>query len=519
MAGNHSDSSVVSHGAAARLLHEPLDRAAQRHGKAAALRDVSGAWTYAALSAASKAAAHWLQERGVRSGDRVTARAYPKRHVVALLYGCSRLGATFVPVSVDMAKYQLDAVLADIRPALNLCDTPDFDAAAAFIEHATDAGADAEPETLPEPLGFDGRSTEPAQDLRRSADTALLLLTSGSTAVPKAVVCPHRQILFATDAIARRLRYQPDDVVYSRLPLSFDYGLYQVFLSTQAAAELVLAEPSPAADVRLLSALHSAGATVLPLVPSLAAMLVRLAQRPGPRPPVRLFTNTGEHLSQQMARELRTSFPGAGLHMMYGMTECKRITVAERDADLERPGTVGKALDGTKVRISDPEGRPLPFGQVGEIQVSGPHVMAGYWEAPELTARVFGQDPETGQPLLRTGDFGRMDADGHLYFEGRRDHIFKQRGVRTSAVEIETAAQTLPGVHSAVLLTPASDSAAVLCVLGDVRQEMVQRELRLLLGPAKVPALCRVFSKFPLTANGKVDRTRLAALVHGGQTR
>ncbi|MFI7020072.1 AMP-binding protein [Streptomyces sp. NPDC050164] len=500
-------------GTTVRLLHHLLDQAAESHGEAAALRDTAGVWTYAELAAASQAAANWLRAQGVRPGHRVVVGAFPQRHVVALLYGCSRLGAAFAPVSPYMPEYQLNAVLADIRPSLTLCDAQEIVAAVAFAERMAATSARPAATTPPGPEGSAVEVTPPVQGFPRPTDTALLLLTSGSTAVPKAVICPHRPILFATDAIARRLRYRPDDVVYCRLPLSFDYGLYQVFLAAQACAELVLAEASPAADARLLSALHTAGATVVPVVPSLATMLVRLARRPGPRPPVRLFTNTGEHLSQQLADELRASFPGAGLHMMYGTTECKRVTIAERDADVEHPGSVGKPLDGTTVRISGPDGSPLPPGQSGEITVSGPHLMSGYWEAPQLTAQVFGNDPETGQPMLYTGDFGHMDASGHLYFEGRRDHIFKQRGVRTSTVEIEAAAQTLPGVISAVVLPPGSTGEAVLCVLGEARQETVQRGLRSLVGPAKVPPVCRVFRDFPLTANGKIDRNRLTVLV------
>src|SRR5439155_10777265 len=217
--------------------------------------------------------------------------------------------------------------------------------------------------------------------------------------------------------------------VWCCMPLSFDYGLYQVFLACASGAHLVLGEAADAGPP-LLRQLEEHGATVLPLVPSLAANLTRLIGRSA-RPPTRLrmVTNTGATLSPAASARLRELVPRLDVVPMFGLTECKRVSIAEPNADLTRPRSVGTPLPGTEAYVVDPEGRRLPPGETGELVVRGPHVMAGYWRARELTAARFRRDG-SGSPLLYTGDHCRLDADGHLYFVGRTDDIYKQRGLR-----------------------------------------------------------------------------------------
>jgi acyl-CoA synthetase (AMP-forming)/AMP-acid ligase II len=345
-------------------------------------------------------------------------------------------------------------------------------------------------------------------------DPALLLYTSGTTATPKAVVCPHAAVRFVTGAIAAVLGYRDDDVVFCRLPLSFDYGLYQVFLGAHAGAEVVLAANT--SNAGLLAAVRGSGATVVPVVPSLATMLVTLAARDRRPASVRLFTNTGAALAPAATARLRAAFPGAAVALMYGITECKRVTVQPPDEDLVRPGTVGPALPGTEVLVLDEAGEPVPALAVGEIVVRGGHVMAGYWRAPELTARTYRRCPRTGEVRLHTGDYGFLDADGYLTFVGRRDEIFKRNGVRASTVEIEAAAADIPGVDSAALLPPDDRRDMVLFVAGDRPPAAVLRELSARLEAAKVPSDCRPVAAIPLTANGKPDRAALRALLARG---
>ena len=462
------------------FVHDILEQAAIRQPDAVAVRDIEGAWTYAELSRCSREYAAGLTAIGVQSGDRVLIRAVAERWVLAAVYACSRIGAIAVPLSPELRPGQWERIVADAEPAAVLREPPDVTAQA--------------------PVSTDGAGP---------GSPILFLYTSGSTGDPKAVMCPHRAVVFAARAIEARLGYRADDVILCRLPLSFDYGLYQTFLAAMAGAELVLRDARH--DGGLMATIRQYDVTVVPLVPSLATMLIQLGKR-GIAPSVRLVTNTGQELPPVQIDGLRRIFPACSVQLMYGTTECKRVTIAEPDADLVRPGSVGTALPGTSVRIVDSAGRRVAPGVEGQIVVSGPHLMSGYWKDDALTAQTYRPDPELGVSLLYTGDYGHLDHEGHLYFHGRRDHLFKLRGIRTSVAEIEDATRRVPHVTDAAVIPPQHGRDAVLFVVSPLDGGEVLRRLRDRLEPGKVPAICRVLPSLPLGSTGKVDRSALRRL-------
>lgn len=462
------------------------------------MSDRSGRWTYAELRRRSRRLAGWLHGYCPMPGQRVLARMDASRRFAALLYAASYAGCVLVPVSPALRPFQLGPLIADADPDLIVLDRPptgtELEIAAGRLTRCCPA-----PGQLP--AGQPGRPVAPG------SGTALLLYTSGSTATPRAVVCPHRTVRFVTRAVGRCLRYRAGDVVLSALPPAFDYGLYQILLATAAGAHLVLAGTGESVSLAGLLATHRP--SVVPVVPPLAAALVRLAGRAGDRPAhrVRLFTNTAAALSPAAARALRERYPGAEVVPMYGATECKRITIGDPDEDLQRPGSVGRPLPGTSVAVVA-DGRTAPVGSVGEVVVRGPHLMAGYWRDARRTAEVFGTGPD-GVRELRTGDHGWLDARGRLYLSGRRDEIYQQRGVRTGALEVEAAALDVPGVRQAAVLPPVGGADAVLAVAADGTPAGVLRQLAERLEAAKLPRRCLVLDRLPVTERGKVDKDRL----------
>jgi acyl-CoA synthetase (AMP-forming)/AMP-acid ligase II len=479
------------------LVHSLLDAAAADAAGASAVRDRAGVWTYAELEAWSHAVAAVLARRGVLPGDRLVVQLPTNRELVALFYGTARRGAVFVPINPAMKRFQFDSVVANAEPVL-VITADEFGPLWKEVEDA-----------------FHGREYAEEVEVHED-DVAVLVYTSGSTAAPKGVIGPHRQVTFATRAIQEVLGYRPDDVVFCRFPMSWDYGLYKVLMATLGRSEIVLADAE--SDLRLLHRMREVGATVVPIVPSLATMIATLAERDvEPPAPVRLFTNTGAALPDATIAKLRDAFPGAKVVRQFGQTECKRITIMPPDQDTERPGSSGLALPGTSVLILAADGSELPAGDIGEIVAAGPHVMPGYWRAPEISARAFRRDEATGEPRLHTGDYGRLDADGYLYFEGRRDDMFKRKGIRMSTLEIEAAAMDIPGVRAAGAIPPSETRDLAICVETDLPPTTVLRELSKRLEPQKVPSLCHVVAEFPLTAHGKNATKELALLVEGSR--
>lgn len=451
------------------------DAAARWPGRSAVSAPGHDPLTYAALWDRAGRVAAALGRAGVREGERVLVAATREPVGVAHLLGVLRLGATAVPVPADLAAGALGRRL-DVAGSRWLLET---DGSCREVVGAVDTGAVADP-------------------------PAWLIFTSGSTATPRAVAAPTAAVRFAADAILRRLDYREDDVVLSLLPLTFDYGLYQALLCALTGAHLVLAEAGEV--VRLPAVARRTAATVLPLVPSLAAGAVA---RPGGADGVRLLTTTGERVPPDLVARLGEVFPAADVRLMYGTTECKRISVQTAHAASALPGSSGPPLQGTRLRIEQVPGLADP--DRGEIVVAGPHVMDGYWRDPEATAEVFRR--RDGETWLHTRDIGWVDERGEVHVEGRMDDVLKIKGVRTSVTEIEGAAHRVPGVtEAALLVTPDREPVLFVAAAGQVVGEvhaLLAREL----GHDGVPGRCVVLPELPHTAHGKVDRRTLLGSV------
>ncbi len=488
------------------LLHRLLDEAALAAPRRPALTAGGATLTYAQLDRASRRLSALMFEAGVRRCDRVVLHASASPALVAALFAVSRLGAVFVVIHESVSGPQLSHVLKDCEPAL-VASADDATLAAAreagitVLDLQRHAGAGGDGAAAPE--------IEPCGAL--SIDPVCMIYTSGSTAAPKAVVSTHDQVLFCVQAIGSVLGYRPQDVIFCALPLSFDYGLYQVFLSVAATAHCLLADAA-AAGPALLAELNRGEATVLPAMPHIAGTLARLIARdPNRAPRLRLLTNTGAAMPAEPLAVLRAAIPDLAVHLMFGLTECKRATIMPANGDLDRPGSCGRALPGTEVFTIAPDGSRLPPLAEGQVVVRGPNVMSGYWRRPELTAQRF---PRTEGlfPELHTGDFGYVDADGYLYFTGRRDDQYKQNGFRVSALEVEAAALRVPGVASACVTLPQDIRPATLFATGELEPAAVLAGLKQQIEGHKIPPRCVVLPALPVTAHGKVDRKALTSL-------
>lgn len=482
----------------ARYVHDLLELAVHRSPGACAVSDQAGSWSYLELWERSHQFSAWLQSVGVRAGDRVVCRITDQSWTVAALYGTLLAGASFVPINMQMKDFQLRRVFVDADPVLILAETSE----AVRLSDLTDSRVATIDDV--EDSATDWRIAKP---VAIAADVpAVLIYTSGSTAQPKAVVCPHSSVLFAAQAISDRLKYRPSDVILVCVPLSFDYGLYQVLLAAISGAELAISKD--AAGPAIWDEICERQATVIPVVPSLATILVTLFRRRPVPNVVRLFTNTGAAIPSWLIRDLRALFPNSEVVLMYGITECKRVSIGEPGLDLVKPGSVGRPLAGTEVRIVDKDGTRLGPGELGEIVVRGPNVMSGYWRSPDQTTRCFTRE-EDGVWAFWTSDYGYLDTEGYLYFCCREGDWFKRLGSRVSCAEVEAAARDIPGVNDAVAVVPRDDGVFVLIAMANIAVSRLLRELSTRLERAKVPDRCVVLERFPLTTNGKTDRSAI----------
>ena len=290
-------------------------------------------------------------------------------------------------------------------------------------------------------------STRPPK-INIDLDLACLIYTSGSTGDPKGVMSDHSNMVFAASSIIQYLENVEDDIVIGLLPLSFDYGLYQLLMTFKFGGTLVLEKgfTYPAAVLRRMEAERVTG---FPGVPTIVAVLLQTDLSPYDLSNLRYLTNTAAALPPGHIMQLRQKFPWARLYSMYGLTETKRTLYLPPDQLDVRPGSVGIAIPGTEVWIEDGEGNRLGPGQVGELVVRGRHVIRGYWGDPAATATRYRPGPIPGERLCYTGDLFKTDAEGYLYFVARMDDIIKSHGEKVAPKEVENVLYSLQGVLEA----------------------------------------------------------------------
>ena len=489
--------------------------------------------TYRDVDHAVDRFASGLQALGVSRGDRVAIYLDNSIEAVLSVFAVLRAGAVFVPIGATVKSDKLAYILNDSDAVALIADQR---ASSVVLETArrcthlravvmvgvsngsseSDAFSVVSYDSVLERGSTEPKAERPVIDI----DLAALIYTSGSTGQPKGVMLTHLNIVAAATSIGSYLENTSDDVILNVLPLSFDYGLYQVFLAFKAGARLVL-EPSFVYTTLLIDVLVREGVTGLPIVPMMAALLMKhdMSALQGT---LRYITSTGSALPPAHITALRTRFPNTRIYSMYGLTECKRVSFLPPDELDARPTSVGKPMDNVEVFVIDEHGQLHESG-VGELVIRGANVMQGYWRAPEETARVLKPGTLPGQSWLHSGDLFRIDEDGYMYFLARLDDMIKSRGQRVSPKEVENVVYELPGVYAvSVVGVPDATLGHFVKAFVHVDDETALTEQDVLRHCAKrledfmVPKVIEFVSSAPTTDSGKLHRRLMAS--QGGQS-
>lgn len=437
------------------LLHDGLRASARRLPGKTALVCGGRRYSYAEIDRAADALAGALKSRGVQAGDRVALFLDNGVEAVIGWYAALKAEAVAVPVN-SLTKAGKLAHLLDDAGACVLLTQQTLSAAwtealsccggvhSCFVAGMTATGAD--PRTLPLPAPDAAAAAPPSTAGIAPDELAALVYTSGTTGAPKGVMLSHRNMASAARSVNAYLGLREDDVICSALPLAFSYGLYQVLIGFAVGATVVL-ERSFSFPAKVLETMAAERATVFPGVPTMFAQWMGMKSvQQHALGALRIVTSAAAPLPEAQIRWLRTTFPQARLFSMYGQTECKRISYLPPEEIERRPDSVGRGMAGQELWLVDEHGRRLPHGSTGELVVSGPHVMQGYWRKPAETAERLKPGPRPGETVLHTGDIFRTDADGYLYFVARRDDIIKSRGEKVSPREVENALHSIEGV-------------------------------------------------------------------------
>ncbi len=507
------------------MLHQHLIASAARGPDRVAVVAGSQRLTYRDLDEASNRVARGLSAAGINRGDRVAIDLDNGLETVVAVYGVLKAGAAFVMVNPSTKAQKLAYVLRHSRARALLIASHTFKAvsgALASVPGVTvvlvgtrEPGATDSCNVVPWSAIHDGHDSGPLEARGTEFDLAALLYTSGSTGEPKGVMLTHLNIISATRSIATYLALTSDDIILNVLPLSFGYGLTQLFPLIMVGGSLVLERGIVYPHVTLTEmAKHRA--TGFAMVPTIATTLLALDLSKYDLSSLRYITNAGAGMPPDIARRLRERLPHVQLFLMYGQTECLRISYLDPAQVDSRTESVGRGMPNQELDIVDERGVSVVPGVVGELVVRGPHVMAGYWEEPTETERKLRPGRLPGERVLHTGDLFRRDADGYYYFIGRQDDIIKSRGEKVSPREVENVIYAIPGVLEAVVagvpdrrLGQAIKAFVVVQPGATLDERDIKRHCASQLEDYMVPSAVEFLHELPKNERGKILKREL----------
>ncbi len=469
-------------------------------------------YTWNDLDRASAMMANLLASLQLPAGARVAVQVEKSVEALALYLATLRAGLVFLPLNTAYQTSEIEYFITNAEPAVVVCTAKNFGWVSKIAFKAGTQNVytldDDRTGSLLERAAHHSDQHTPVQ--RSADDLAAILYTSGTTGRSKGAMLSHGNLLSNAQTLKDYWDWQAGDVLIHALPIFHVHGLFVAIHGAllNGSKMLWFGRFDPKGVLAKLPE-----ATVFMGVPTL---YVRLLQEAGltreAAGHMRLFISGSAPLLIETFKDWQTR-TGHTILERYGMSETAMLTSNPcRAADGERRGgTVGFPLPGVTLRVVDDAGQDVPQGEIGGIQVQGPNVFKGYWRMPEKTAEEFSADG-----FFKTGDVGRVDADGYVTIVGRSKDLIISGGYNVYPAEIEGFLNELPGVaESAVVGVPHPDfgevGVAVVIARPGAAPDPAQLLAQLKAGLAnfKIPKQCYVVEGLPRNTMGKVQKNLL----------
>lgn len=495
-----------------KLVHELFEAWAKRTPNAIAAIADNETLTYAELNARANQLAHYLTDKGVRLGECVPLLIPRSLNFLIAQIAILKCGGVYVPLDPNTPTDRWIYLIQDCAARTVITDQEvSLWRGVGCVQWVDYVKLVTQLKTL---------SGENLKHFGDSRGPASLMYTSGSTGLPKGVVISH-QAISRLVINCHYVRIDATDCLSNTSNPSFDASTFEIWGALLNGARVVIVPQSVLLDPRALVArLERHGVTVLWLTIGLFTKCVDDLQDVFPR--LRYLITGGDVLDPAVARSVLSKSPPQNFLNAYGPTECTTFTTTHRIEAVDLNSTaisIGKPIANAQVHILDTHFQPVPIGVTGEIWIGGDGVALGYLNRPSLTAERFIANPfpsDRHSRLYRSGDQGRWCVDGRIEFGGRKDRQLKIRGFRVEPGEIEAhlarhsqlkeviviAREEAPGDKRLVAYFTEHEGCAI---SSDTLRENLSNQLP----EYMVPGTFVRMEHFPLTPNGKVDRTAL----------
>lgn len=437
-------------------------------------------------------------------------------HSVLAMFGALKAGCPFVPLDRLSPAAKLRAICESAEAGLLVCDR---ESRVLALELAEGAIARIDLDELPADLPEANPAPQSDPD-----SLAFLFYTSGSTGEPKGVCQTHRNVRHFIRVYTEALQITADDRLVMLCSPAFSSGNMDIYGALLNGATLCPYDIHQRGTAPLADWLCDSAITILHTVPTVFRHLCSSLGEGRRFERIRVVDLGGETLFASDVDAFRRHFsPDCLLINRLASTEVWVIALQRIDSGSRFSGAlpVGLAGEGVEIRVVTPEGDLAAPGQSGEIVIRSRYVSTGYWNQPELNARVFAADEaDPSLRVYRSGDLGLLDDEGRLHYIGRADSRLKIRGYGVDPNEVEAAIRDCPGVRDAAVLARQLDANApaqlAAFVIRDgsceVRPQALREMLAASLAPYMIPSDILFLDSLPTNASGKIDRRTLAAM-------
>lgn len=493
-------------------IHQYIEAHAVQQPEAIALRFKDQQLTYAELNQRANQLAHYLTQIGVGAEVRVAVCVEPSLEVAVSLLGVFKAGGVYVPLDATYPTERLTVILEETQPKVLLTQAHLLPQLPTLAEHSLCLDQD-----------WASLHSFPTHNLVSEINlnqTSHLIYTSGTTGQPKGVATSYGNLVQYILAAQERFGFNQHDVMPAIARFTFSITMFELLSPLVAGGTLVLLEREHILDFKRLTQ-TLAQLTVIHTSPSLLQKLLAYIQdnhlnlKPFQR--LRHVSTGGDMVPAALLDTMKRVFQQAEIYVIYGCSEvsCMGCTYpVTRDQEITK-SRVGKPFSNVVVRLYDTHQNLVPIGIPGEIYIGGAGVTKGYLQREALTQEKF--VTVDGQRCYRTGDLGRLDADGNLEMLGRTDFQVKLRGIRIELGEIEATLRQIPGVREGIVTVRElwnGEKGLVAYVVLDHDQPLVEEIRRFLqtkLPDYMIPAAFVVLEAMPVNINQKVDRRALPA--------
>lgn len=493
-------------------LDELFRRRASEFPDNVAVITPGASYTYAQLSIRADAVADALRGLGVRPNRLVAIVLEKGWDQIVAVVGVIRAGAAYLPIDPDVPAERLHLLLraGEIEVALT----------SAALRETMPWPAEG---VLPLAVDLLAEGAAPPPPVTAPEDIAYVIYTSGSTGLPKGVVIEHRSVVNTVLDINKRFDMDPGDRLFGLSGLHFDLSAYDIWGALAAGAALVLPQPSGLRDPsHWLPLIRRHGVTIWNSVPALMQMLMEYVSgaHSAPLDSLRLVLLSGDWIPLDLPNAVRRQASDADVVSLGGATEASIWSILypiDRVDPAWKSIPYGYPMCNQTFHVLDENLRPRPDWVPGDLYIGGLGLAQGYWQDPERTAASFVVHPVSGERLYRTGDMGRFLPEGVIEFLGRDDFQVKLNGYRIELGEIETAFRAHAQVEEAIVVVAgANDTDRRLVAFavgqGNLKSDDLLEFVRQRLPGYMVPSNVYQLEKFPLSANGKVDRGALGRM-------